>query len=214
MLRGSRFLIALMAAAASLLGLILVPVSAQANPGACQAEAREQARELLTFHVGEDDRIAIRDEVLSLGQEPNPAAPEEPLETLEVWGDIYKGQYRMRFQYAHIYDSCLLMGQEILEFANLGLSTAEVTQMEASTLEGRILALHTGDRACYVWLETEDGERIERPAVMTLCEDERLIGQTRVMEREWRPVMAASCEGDPECSDTDWLELIVAAVPE
>ena len=34
---------------------------------------------------------------------------------LEVWGYIYKAEYRMRFIYAQIPDSCLLMGQEILE---------------------------------------------------------------------------------------------------
>ena len=36
-------------------------------------------------------------------------------DVLEVWGYIYKAEYRMRFIYAQIPDSCLLMGQEILE---------------------------------------------------------------------------------------------------
>ena len=36
-------------------------------------------------------------------------------DVLEVWGHIYKADYRMRFIYAQIPDSCVLMGQEILE---------------------------------------------------------------------------------------------------
>ena len=36
-------------------------------------------------------------------------------DVLEVWGHIYKGDYRMRFIYAQIKDSCTLMGEEILE---------------------------------------------------------------------------------------------------
>jgi hypothetical protein len=38
---------------------------------------------------------------------------------LEVWGYIYKGRYRMRFIYFHFGKSCILMGQEILEYAKL-----------------------------------------------------------------------------------------------
>jgi hypothetical protein len=40
------------------------------------------------------------------------------LDVLEVWGHIYKADYRMRFIYAQIADSCALMGQEILEASN------------------------------------------------------------------------------------------------
>jgi hypothetical protein len=36
-------------------------------------------------------------------------------DVLEVWGHIYKASYRMRFIYARIRGSCVLMGQEILE---------------------------------------------------------------------------------------------------
>jgi hypothetical protein len=36
-----------------------------------------------------------------------------------VWGNIYKGQYRMRFIYARQQKECVLMGQEIIEYAKL-----------------------------------------------------------------------------------------------
>jgi hypothetical protein len=36
-------------------------------------------------------------------------------DVLEVWGHIYKADYRMRFIYAPIQESCTLMGEEILD---------------------------------------------------------------------------------------------------
>jgi hypothetical protein len=38
---------------------------------------------------------------------------------LEVWGRIYKGQYRLRLIYARIPNECVLMGQEVIEYASL-----------------------------------------------------------------------------------------------
>ena len=184
--------------------------SSRASALECREEAREQARDLLTFHIGEDDRIWIREEVESLGKHPNPAAPEESLETLEVWADVYKGRYRMRFQYAHILDGCLLMGQEILEFADLGMTPENLPP----GLYGTVLALTAGDRACYLRLETWTGEVVEQMASFELCEQEALIGQRVILRRERQSVMAASCEGDPECPDVEWVELVVEAVPE
>lgn len=42
----------------------------------------------------------------------------QSFDVLEVWGAIYKGQYRMRFIYSTVMRNCLLMGQEIIEFAS------------------------------------------------------------------------------------------------
>ncbi len=39
-------------------------------------------------------------------------------DVLEVAGSVYKADYRMRFIYAQIKDTCALMGQEILELSN------------------------------------------------------------------------------------------------
>jgi len=36
-------------------------------------------------------------------------------DVLQVWGHVYKGNYRVRLIYASINRECLLMGQEILE---------------------------------------------------------------------------------------------------
>jgi hypothetical protein len=85
----------------------------------CAPAAREQAQKLLTFHFGADDRIEIDKTVKTLLPMRNPANRLQRLDVLEVWGRIYKGQYRMRFIYARIPKECVLMGQEIVEYASL-----------------------------------------------------------------------------------------------
>jgi hypothetical protein len=48
----------------------------------------------------------------------NPEDPAQSFKVLEIWGNIYKGRYRMRFIYFNSSaTSCLLMGEEILEYA-------------------------------------------------------------------------------------------------
>jgi hypothetical protein len=50
----------------------------------------------------------------------NPEDPKQKFEVLEIWGYIYKGRYRMRFIYYNSpATSCLLMGEEILEYARM-----------------------------------------------------------------------------------------------
>ena len=84
----------------------------------CAADAVQKAEKLLEFHFGVDDRIYIDPKVERLSPIKNPAGNGK-YEVLQVWGDIYKGQYRMRMIYGMAGDDCILMGQEILEYANL-----------------------------------------------------------------------------------------------
>jgi hypothetical protein len=93
---------------------------ARAEPShRCASAATEQARKLLGFHFGPDDRIDIAPSVKTLPSVRNPANRTQRFDVLEVWGHIYKGQYRMRFLYAQQPGECLLMGQEILEYSSL-----------------------------------------------------------------------------------------------
>jgi hypothetical protein len=85
----------------------------------CSTDAVEHAKKLLELHFGLDDRMAIDPSVSILKPIKNPAKPSQIFEVLEVWGNIYKGQYRMRFIYAKELKECVLMGQEILEWAKL-----------------------------------------------------------------------------------------------
>jgi hypothetical protein len=91
-----------------------------AADSACAAGAIDRAKQLLAFHAGPDERITIDKTVKQLPSIRNPEDPGQKFEVLEVWGYIYKGKYRMRLIY---YNSpatrCVLMGEEILEFARL-----------------------------------------------------------------------------------------------
>jgi hypothetical protein len=96
------------------------PSSAWAQPPHhCASAASEQAQKLLVFHFGPDRRIEIDKSVKVLAPIRNPANGAQRLDVLEVWGHIYKGQYRMRFIYAPLPKECVLMGQEVLEYASL-----------------------------------------------------------------------------------------------
>jgi hypothetical protein len=55
-----------------------------------------------------DDKVTILKPIKAL-------SGKGKFDVLQVWGAIYKADYRMRFVYAQIADSCTLMGQEILE---------------------------------------------------------------------------------------------------
>ena len=98
--------------------LATFPFCAAAAPQ-CSAEAIAQAHKLLAFHFGEDDRISIGEQARELQDIRNPANPKQKFAVLEVWGHIYKGEYRMRFIYYRLKQDCVLMGQEILESATL-----------------------------------------------------------------------------------------------
>ncbi|WP_013334548.1 hypothetical protein [Gloeothece verrucosa] len=89
---------------------------ANANTIKCSSNAISQAGKLLNFHVGGDNRIQIDPKVKELPSLKNPANQQQTFQVLEVWGYIYKAQYRMRLIYYNSPNtSCLLMGQEILE---------------------------------------------------------------------------------------------------
>lgn len=85
----------------------------------CASAALEQAPKLLAFHFGPDSRIEIDKSVTVLAPIRNPANAAQRFDVLEVWGHIYKGDYRMRFLYARVPGECVLMGQEVLEVADL-----------------------------------------------------------------------------------------------
>ena len=86
----------------------------------CAARSMERAKQLLIFHSGPDDRMAIDKTVKELPPISNPEDRTQKFEVLEIWGSIYKGRYRMRLiYYSSPTTSCLLMGEEILEYARM-----------------------------------------------------------------------------------------------
>lgn len=80
--------------------------------------ARAQAKKLLAHYSDGDERASVEKEVKVLAPMKNPSG-DGTFEVLEVWGFVYKGQYRMRFYYAKVDGEYLLMGEEIVELAKL-----------------------------------------------------------------------------------------------
>jgi hypothetical protein len=86
----------------------------------CAANATQRAKQLLTFHTGPDERMEIEKAVKQLPSIRNPEDRAQSFEVLEVWGTIYKARYRMHLIYFNSPGtSCLLMGEEILEYARI-----------------------------------------------------------------------------------------------
>jgi hypothetical protein len=94
--------------------MALAPATGLAHP--CDADAIKRGMPLLKLHFEADDlsNASVEDTVKQLP--PIKALKGKgKFDVLEVWGHIYKADYRMRFIYAQVPDSCVLMGQEILE---------------------------------------------------------------------------------------------------
>jgi len=78
-------------------------------------------------------------------------------------------------------------------------------------------ALENGDRACYVIVETTEGEQ-SLAGDFSLCEGgdrdaTALLGQEVVYTTAPGKVAAVSCQGDPECTDSDDLDLVMTIKP-
>jgi hypothetical protein len=99
-------------AAAALLISLPVPAPSQSRHP-CADDAIAKALPLLKLHYEQLqplDSNAIESKVKVLP--PMRGRKGERLDVLEVWGHIYKSDYRMRFIYLQ---GCALVGQEILE---------------------------------------------------------------------------------------------------
>ena len=101
---------------AAALPFVAAMAMAESNKLHCADDARERAAKLLALHA-ETSNGAVAREVRALPSIRNPADAKQRFSVLAVDGYVYKATYRMRFIYAPISDTCVLMGQEILEFA-------------------------------------------------------------------------------------------------
>lgn len=95
--------------------------ASKAHP--CEADAKAKADKLLRLHHMDDSNAQnipnfyIDDKVSKVAPLKRPGI-KKPFDVLEVYGGIYKAEYRMRFIYAQIPDTCALMGQELLELSD------------------------------------------------------------------------------------------------
>lgn len=94
-----------------------------------------------------------------------------------------------------------------------GKAAAPAAPAPAAGPAGTLKELQNGDRACYVVVDTAAGEQsIEGD--FELCpgaskDASALIGQRVTWTTEKAKVQAASCEGNPDCADSDEVDLIV-----
>jgi hypothetical protein len=100
-------------------GILLAAALATTPPPPCASDARTQALKMLRFYTDDDDRAAIDpDSVRKIGTVSS-LTDNRRYDVLQVYGEVYKGHYRMRLIYAHVQGECVLMGEEIFELANL-----------------------------------------------------------------------------------------------
>ena len=98
--------------------LIVATATAQAQTHPCAADAIAKATLLLRFHYDEPNQPVDVDTSVKVLPPIKALRGNGGFDVLEVFGHIYKATYRMRFIYAQIKGSCVLMGQEILEASN------------------------------------------------------------------------------------------------
>lgn len=106
--------------AASLLCAAVTALPAHAQQHPCTGDAVARANKLLRYHVEDKTPAPSVDDGTTARVLTPVSALKGPgkLDVLEVTSHIYKATYRMRFVYARVKGSCLLMGQEILEASN------------------------------------------------------------------------------------------------
>ncbi|PSN17722.1 hypothetical protein C7271_16260 [filamentous cyanobacterium CCP5] len=88
----------------------------------------------------------------------------------------------------------------------LATQSADAQQPEIGTVQ----ALTAGDRACYVDLIDEAGEQITELAAFEICQQD-LVGQQVQLSYETVNILAASCQGNPDCGETETVRLISQA---
>jgi hypothetical protein len=104
-----RFVVLLLLASATL--------AAAQTPHPCAGDAVARATALLKLHL--DDAELAKSIAVDASAKSLPAVKalkgSGRFDVLETWGHLYKADYRLRFLYAQIKGSCVLMGQEIIE---------------------------------------------------------------------------------------------------
>jgi hypothetical protein len=94
----------------------VVAVRAFADNHPCAGDAAAKAEALLRLHneLVKDGPVAV-DPAVRLLPPVKALKGNGHFDVLELWGHVYKADFRLRFLYAQIKGSCALMGEEILE---------------------------------------------------------------------------------------------------
>lgn len=76
-----------------------------------------------------------------------------------------------------------------------------------------IESLTPGDRSCYLDVRSETGKVSTEMADFGMCERDDLIGRQVILTRSLSMILAESCDGNPECTDTEQVMLVLGADP-
>jgi hypothetical protein len=76
-----------------------------------------------------------------------------------------------------------------------------------------LVSMENGDRACYLTVRPDGEPERTDMADFGLCERTDLVGQRVALTVTPSQVMAESCQGNPECPDTEQVNLVTGIDP-
>ncbi|HEX8297963.1 MAG TPA: hypothetical protein VF594_02280 [Rubricoccaceae bacterium] len=72
----------------------------------------------------------------------------------------------------------------------------------------RLISMQNGDIACYLTVQADGEPERTDMADFGFCEREDLVGQRVSLTVTPSPVLAESCQGNPDCPDTEIVNLV------
>jgi hypothetical protein len=78
---------------------------------------------------------------------------------------------------------------------------------------GVVTDMQSGDVSCYLTIRTDDGASETVNADYSVCDSNVILDRRVQIQYAVGDILAPSCEGDPECLDTETVALAVVADP-
>jgi opacity protein-like surface antigen len=128
-------------------------------------------------------------------------------------GQVVGGDYRLEVRDPE----GKVLVDEVARFVETSEPSATAAQTESDVVEMVDLTLWNltpGDRGCYVELVDASQTHFTELGVFELCERTDLITQFVRVSMQEQSVMAASCQGDPDCTATEIAPVIIDIRPE
>jgi predicted small lipoprotein YifL len=97
--------------------------------------------------------------------------------------------------------------------ANATAPDSLIGSVEVDDNPATIVSMTAGDRACYVTVREAGGATVEKAAAFPLCERDDLVGRRVLLTTAMANIQAESCQGDPDCTETERVRMILAADP-
>lgn len=91
-------------------------------------------------------------------------------------------------------------------------ATVTIAKQVKKTI-GVLKSAESGDIACYLSLVDDQGIGFDEMADFEICEMTSLIGKRVLLKYEMANVMSDECQGDPECTKTRSVPLVISAKP-